>query len=109
MSDAVEIKWATPAQVMAWMQAGEAVVVDVRETHEFASGHLPGAQNLPLSSFDPATVPQAEGKKLVIHCQSGVRCGHASQILAGAGRKGTIHRMQGGIASYARDGGPIER
>ena len=28
-------------------------VVDVREPHEFAAGHIPNALNMPMSSFDP--------------------------------------------------------
>ena len=109
MTDGNEIKWATPAEVTAWMKADEAIVVDVREIQEFQAGHIPGALNLPLSRFDPALVPPSGDRKLVIHCQAGIRCGPASQILAASGRKGVIYRMEGGIMSYARDGGPVER
>ncbi len=33
------------------MRDKSCVVVDVREPHEFAGGHIPGAINLPLSRF----------------------------------------------------------
>jgi acetylornithine deacetylase/succinyl-diaminopimelate desuccinylase-like protein len=39
-------------------------VVDVREPHEYAAGHIPHAQNHPLSSFDPAQLPT--GKPVVL-------------------------------------------
>ena len=41
-------------------------VVDVREPHEFAVGHIPNALNLPLSSFDPGAIAggQAGGSHL---------------------------------------------
>lgn len=109
MSDTAEIKWATPSEVQSWIAAGEAVIVDVREMPEFAAGHIPGAHLNPLSAFDPAKVPGADGKKLVLHCAAGNRCGPASQMLAASGRKGTIYRLQGGIMGYAQAGGAIER
>src|SRR5208337_1295876 len=39
------------------VRAGEVSVVDVRESHEFASGRIPGSVNLPLSRFDPEKLP----------------------------------------------------
>ena len=33
-------------------------VVDVREPHEFAAGHIPNALNMPMSSFDPRSYPR---------------------------------------------------
>ena len=35
------------------LSEGGVTVVDVREPHEFAAGHIPGAINLPLSGFKP--------------------------------------------------------
>ena len=51
--------------------AGAWTVVDVREPHEFAAGHIPNALNMPLSRFDPQELPQ--GKPVVLVCQAGGR------------------------------------
>ncbi len=98
-----------PADIKAWVEADEAIIVDVREPQEYAQEHIHGATLIPLSVFDPAKVPvPPEGKKLVIHCQSGVRCGMASQKLAQSGWEGDIFRMQGGIYGWRAVGGPTE-
>lgn len=104
-----EIIVTNPADIRAWINAGEAIVIDVREIPEYTYEHIAGSTLVPLSSFDAAKVPvPAEGKKLVVHCQSGVRCGVASQKLAEAGRQHTIYRMQGGIQGWKFAGGPVE-
>lgn len=88
------------AEIKRWLDDGAAVLIDVREPNEFAAEHIPGARNLPLSSFDPAAVTVPEGKKLVIHCRSGARCGMAAQRLVASGYQGEINRMQGGIFGW---------
>jgi rhodanese-related sulfurtransferase len=56
-------------------------LVDVREPHEFADGHIPGAVNIPLRTlFDKMRdgefhVPA--GKILVFSCRTGGRSSHA--------------------------------
>jgi rhodanese-related sulfurtransferase len=50
-------------------------VVDVREPHEFAAGHIPNALNIPMSSFDPKELPQ--GKPVVLISQSDGRSRNA--------------------------------
>lgn len=99
------VRMVEPSEVKAWFEAGTVVVVDVREPDEYAAGHIPGALNLPLSVFDPARMPAApEGKQVVLHCRSGVRCGKAAEKLVAAGHRGQILRMAGGITAW---GGPI--
>ncbi|MGE5504869.1 MAG: rhodanese-like domain-containing protein [Actinomycetota bacterium] len=99
------VQFVDPVQVKEWHKAGDVILVDVRETGEFAAERIPGAVNLPLSSFDPAKVPVVEGKNLVIHCRSGSRCGMAAARLAAAGFEGPINRMQGGIMGWKMVGG----
>jgi rhodanese-related sulfurtransferase len=96
-----------PSQIRLWWEAGSIVLVDVREPDEHAAEAIAGSVNLPLSSFDPARMPKPEeGKRLVIHCRSGVRCGTATEKLLAAGWDGEIHRMQGGILGWKASGGP---
>jgi len=94
------------SEVKEWAAAGEAVIVDVREPHEHAAEAIPGAISLPLSVFDAAKLPEVpEGKRLVFHCRSGVRCGTAAEQARLQGYKGKIHRLEGGIMGWKAAGG----
>ncbi len=85
---------------------GSVTVVDVREPHEFAGGHIPGAINLPLSRFRLELLP--EGKRPVLICLSGSRSGSAVRFAHGAGRTEVRHYPRGMLDWRAR-GGPVVR
>lgn len=108
MADQAQVHMVSPETVKAWMDAGEAVLIDVREVNEYVQAHIPGALLLPLSQFDPARVPLDPARKLVIHCRSGNRCGMATARLLAAGFNGTVHRMEGGIQNWHNHGLPLE-
>ncbi|MBK1836332.1 rhodanese-like domain-containing protein [Azospirillum sp. YIM B02556] len=97
------------ATAIQWQAKGEAVIVDVREPHEHAAGHVPGAILNPLSRFDPSRVPAEPGKHLVFHCQGGTRCGPAAERMMAAGYTGTVNRLRGGFAAWVNAGGTVER
>jgi rhodanese-related sulfurtransferase len=103
-----QISFVSPAQVAEWRDRGDVVIVDVREPNEWSQAHIPGATLLPLSTFDAAKIPDAGGKHLVFHCKSGVRCGMAAEKARGAGFKGDIARMEGGILGWLRAGYEVE-
>ena len=73
----------SPEQAWAWVQAGEAVLVDVRSDAEREwVGFVPGAVAMawkqwpgmePNPHFDAGIVAAAGGKKAVLLCRSGVR------------------------------------
>lgn len=73
-------------------QPGEAMIIDVREPHEYAAGHVPGAVNIPRGVLEfqiwkhvgsPAAPQMA--KPLYLQCQSGNRASLAAQSLAELG------------------------
>ena len=103
-----QVYFVTPAQIQAWRANNEAVVVDVREPNEWDEAHIPGAILMPLSTFDPAQIPDPKGKHLVFHCRSGRRCGLAAEKAVAAGYKGVIKRMEGGFLAWAAAGLPSE-
>jgi rhodanese-related sulfurtransferase len=109
-SEGEQIQVVDPATIRTWWDAGQVVLVDVRERDEHAAERIEGAINLPLSSFNPAQIPKPEaGQHLVIHCRSGVRCGTASGHLAASGWKGEIVRMRGGILGWKAADYPTRR
>jgi len=65
---------------------GSLVLVDVREPHEFAAGHIPGAINIPLQQLDSRlTELQPKETPVVLYCRSGNRSGSATRMLKSAG------------------------
>ncbi len=92
----------------AWIEKGEAVVVDVREQEEYDAGHIEGANLRPLSTWDPDELPPVpEGKHLLIHCRSARRCGVAAENLLQNGYEGHINRLAGGLLAWEAAGAPI--
>ena len=84
---------------------GSITLVDVREPHEFAAGHIPGSLSLPLSTFDPSAIP--EGRRVVFSCAAGVRSARASEIAQAFGRDVREH-YKGGFKDWVAAGEPVE-
>ncbi|MCC7017630.1 MAG: rhodanese-like domain-containing protein [Rhodospirillales bacterium] len=97
---------ADPATVKSWLDAGEAVLIDVREAPESQRAHIAGAMLVPLSAFDPRRIPQ-EGVKVVLHCAVGARSASACAYLQGQGFE-NLYNLSGGIQAWAAAGLPIE-
>ncbi len=80
-------------------------IVDVREPHEYAAGHIPGAINLPLSRFSLGQLPS--GKPIVLVCQAGGRSAKALQQALGAGAKDICHYAPGTGGWKSRGGAVV--
>ncbi|HEX6040526.1 MBL fold metallo-hydrolase [Longimicrobium sp.] len=88
--------------------ASGAELVDVRNSSEFAAGHLPGAVNLPLGRLAERVDELPRGRTLVIHCQSGARAGVAASLLAARGFDDVRH-LAGDYAGWTAAGRPVEK
>lgn len=90
--------------VRQWLSAGEALLIDVRDPEEHADEHISGAILLPLSGLNAATLPAAEGKRLVLQCLTGKRSATALAKLAEQGVTGLMH-LDGGLLAWKKAGG----
>jgi rhodanese-related sulfurtransferase len=98
----------TPDDVAQALAEDRVLLVDVREPHEVAMARIPEAVNLPLSQFDPAAIPDPQGKMVVFLCAAGVRSIHASKAAQAAGLPYDSH-MAGGLKAWAMAGHGFER
>ncbi|MCY0944915.1 rhodanese-like domain-containing protein [Streptomyces antarcticus] len=93
----------TAGQVLSRHQ--EFTVIDVRTPGEYASGHLPGAVNIPLDRIAPS-LPRlrraAEDKGLLLVCATGARSENAARTLASHGIPSTS--LTGGTRSWSAGG-----
>lgn len=88
------------------VKADACVVVDVREPHEFASAHIPGSINLPMSRFDPNDLPS--DRPVVLICHSGMRSRNALAKTQASGREDARH-YPGGLVGWRSHGGLVTR
>jgi rhodanese-related sulfurtransferase len=97
----------TPQELGAMLRDGSAMVIDVREVDEFAAGHIPGAINLPLSTFQASKLPDPKGKTLVLNCAAGRRSAMALEKCAAAQAEVDTH-LAGGFGAWRAAGLAVE-
>ena len=106
--DKMEVKTIDAETLKNWLDKGEAVLVDVREPGEYKANNIPGAKLIPLGDITNRNLPDAKGKKIVIHCQAGKRGGKACEKLLAEHPNLEIYNLEGGISSWANAGLPIK-
>jgi len=108
MPRADEVNNLTVEEVATGMREGHMLLVDVREPNETAMERYPGAVIVPLSSFDPAAIPDPQGKQVVFACRSGRRSITASVAAQDAGYPSYNCHLAGGILAWKAAGLPTE-
>ncbi len=72
-------------RVAADLLRGGATLLDVRTAQEFASGHAPGAKNVPVGELTARMTEVPPGVPVVVYCRSGARASAAAKALRAAG------------------------
>lgn len=72
-------------------------LIDVRETSEYASGHIKGSRNIPLGQISSFTAPN-KGVRVAVICQSGMRSRRAYKILKKKGLD--VVNVNGGMMAW---------
>ena len=87
--------------------ADGALVLDVREPHEYEAGHVPGARLVPLSIVADVAREMPTGQPIYVICQSGNRSWVAAQQLDRHGRD--ARSVRGGTSGWISAGRPVVR
>jgi len=95
----------SPLDLKRKLDAGEAILIDVRETDEHAREHIVGARLAPLSAIDVHDFDRERDKAAVFHCRSGMRTQANAARLLGRGFREAYY-LDGGIEAWKAAGLP---
>jgi molybdopterin/thiamine biosynthesis adenylyltransferase len=99
----------SPADALRRQQAG-AVLVDVREAHERATGFATGAIGIARAELeaDPTAVLRQLDAEVLLICQGGARSIKAAQVLEAAGFS-NLASVEGGTTRWIAEGLPLTK
>ena len=100
----------SPAGAVQLINREKAVVVDVCETEEFASGHVGGSKSIPLNQLEEKLPSMVKNKALplILVCQSGARSGRAVAIAKKLGYD-NAQALGGGLTAWKAASLPVEK
>lgn len=93
-----------PDEAKEAMEAG-AVLLDVREPHEWRSGHAPKARHIPLSQLGSRAKELPRNREILVVCRSGNRSRRAARMLSA--QRSDVANVKGGMGAWARHGLPV--
>ena len=82
-------------------------VIDVRTPDEYASGHIPGAVNIPFDQVAQRIGELETPQGVVLYCMIGPRARKGESALLAAGYEKVFH-LEGGLAAWQAAGLPVE-
>jgi len=96
----------TPAEASRRLQAGELLLVDIREQYEWDAGRVPGSRHVEIErvASQAPTIPR-DGPVAFL-CRGGVRAGMVAQAFRAVGYD--AYNVLGGFTAWAEDGLPME-
>ena len=97
-------------EARARFEAGEVILIDIREPREHANGVAAGAHLLPMSQLGQrvAEIPTDAGKPVFLICNSQNRSPVVLRALRNSGGYGHVRYVHGGMSEWARRGWPME-
>ena len=87
-------------------QDSGAVLVDVREPHEWQEGHARGARHIPLGELSRRSGELRTDGEILLICRSGNRSRTAAQLLQRTGFERVVN-VRGGIVAWMQHSLPL--
>jgi rhodanese-related sulfurtransferase len=98
----------SPAQATLLMNREDALVLDVRETGEWSSGHITGARHITLAQLEKrlSELDKFKETPIIVVCATGNRSSSACGQLKKSGF-GKVYSLGGGISSWIEANLPL--
>lgn len=98
----------TPQQATLMINREDAVVIDVRDSKEWAAGHIPNARHIVLDQLEKQLpeIEKLKARPLILNCQMGGRSSTACGILKKHGFE-KVFSLAGGIDAWREAGLPV--
>ncbi|HEX8987392.1 MAG TPA: rhodanese-like domain-containing protein [Rhodocyclaceae bacterium] len=96
------------AEATSLINREDGVVVDVRETGEWSSGHIPNARHIALGQLGDhiSELSKVKDKPIIVCCASGNRSSSACATLKKAGFE-RVFNLAGGMGAWRDAGLPV--
>ena len=98
----------TPTNLVNLVNREGAMLLDIRDTKEYSSGHIAGAVSMPVSSID-ARIGELESHKdkpVVLVCKMGQHASATGRKLKALGFE-NVRRLSGGMSEWTASSLPI--
>lgn len=92
-------------ETFAAAHADGALVIDVREPHEYVGGHVPGARMMPMSQVPSRIADLPRSEPVYVICASGNRSLAVTDYLVRAGVQ--ARSVRGGTGGWKGSGRPV--
>ncbi len=95
------------ADLARGLRAHAVDLIDVRDTAEWAAGHVSGSHHLPLHQLGSGRLPDLPvngGTTTAVACAGGMRAAFAASVLRRAGRDHVVRVAAGGVADLSAQG-----
>jgi rhodanese-related sulfurtransferase len=90
-------------QDLANAQEANLIILDVRQSEEFAEGHVPNAVLIPLGELESRASELSTDATIYVICRSGNRSRQASEILINLGFN-DVRNVDGGFIAWVNAG-----
>ena len=103
-------KLVSVTEAVMLMNRQKTVILDVRDSTEFALGHIAGARTIPLAELSgrEAELQTFKDKPVLVMCQSGVRAKTACTILKSQDFS-QLHQLNGGLNAWVEGKMPVSK
>lgn len=98
-----------PGEAVRLMNQG-GLVIDVRDSAQFAAGHIGEARNIPAAGLAASAeqLKKYREKPVILCCESGMQAGPAARELAKQGFA-KVFNLRGGLAAWRQENLPLVR